>query len=92
MWRTLTLPCPAGIIPATLGNILGGACFCGAFYYWLYIFDEPDISVDGIYYQRLEEGTLFTTPSTTVVVESSGDSRGNSSPGDLAGVNITKAE
>ncbi|KAH6650400.1 Formate/nitrite transporter, partial [Chaetomium tenue] len=40
-----------GIIPTALGNILGGAGFCGGFYYWLYIFDEPDVCVDGTYHQ-----------------------------------------
>jgi hypothetical protein len=92
MWRLLSPLRPVGIIPATLGNILGGAFFCGAFYYWLYIFDEPDISVDGVYYQRMEEGTLFASPSPTVIAEAVGDCRGNSSPGDLAGESITKAE
>lgn len=73
-----------GIIPTALGNILGGAGFCGAFYYWLYIFDEPDIAVDGTYHQRLEEGTLFESRSPTVTVEAVGDKSNNSS-GNLAG-------
>ncbi|KAH6854107.1 putative formate/nitrite transporter family protein [Chaetomium sp. MPI-CAGE-AT-0009] len=75
-----------GIIPTALGNILGGAGFCGAFYYWLYIFDEPDICVDGIYHQRLEEGTLFESRTPTVAVQTVGD-RDTSSSGDLAGNN-----
>lgn len=74
------VPGLAGIIPATIGNILGGAGFCGAFYYWLHIFDEPEICVDGTYYQRLEEGSLF---GSTVVVDTGSDKDGSSS-GDVA--------
>jgi hypothetical protein len=88
----LTTVFPVGIIPTALGNILGGAGFCGAFYYWLYIFDEPDICVDGAYYQQLEEGTLFGSRSPTVAVEAVGG-KDSSSSGDLAGHNNnTKAE
>lgn len=39
-----------GIIPAALGNIIGGAVFCGGYYYWMYIFRQPEIAVDGTYY------------------------------------------
>ena len=78
--------CLVGIIPTALGNILGGAGFCGAFYYWLYIFDEPDIAVDGTYHQRLEEGNLFESRSPKVAAEAVGD-KDNSSSGDLAGAN-----
>lgn len=53
-----------GIIPAGLGNIVGGALFCGVYYYWMFIFREPAISIDGVYYQqKLEEGTLPTQSS-----------------------------
>ncbi|KAK3393408.1 Formate/nitrite transporter-domain-containing protein [Podospora didyma] len=38
-----------GIIPAGLGNMIGGAVFCGAFYYWMLIFQAPQMAVDGIY-------------------------------------------
>ncbi|KAJ4297405.1 hypothetical protein N0V88_004326 [Collariella sp. IMI 366227] len=58
-----------GIIPTTLGNILGGAGFCGAFYYWMHLYDQPEILVDGLYYERMEEGTLVHSPSPTVVLE-----------------------
>ncbi|KAM7202675.1 Formate/nitrite transporter domain containing protein [Rhypophila sp. PSN 637] len=50
-----------GIIPAGLGNIIGGAVFCGGYYYWMYIFRQPEITVDGAYYQprpREDEHTL----------------------------------
>jgi hypothetical protein len=43
-----------GIIPAGLGNIIGGGLFCGVYYWWMYVFMEPEISVDGIEYQRTE--------------------------------------
>jgi len=54
----------AGIIPAALGNIFGGALFCGGYYYWMFIFQQPETSIDGAYYhhqtqqQQLEEGRL----------------------------------
>jgi hypothetical protein len=76
-----------GIIPATIGNILGGAGFCGAFYYWLHIFDEPDICVDGTYYQRLEEGTLF---GSTVVVDTASAKGGSSTENVREDENSTK--
>lgn len=54
----------SGIIPAGLGNIVGGALFCGVYYYWMFIFREPEINIDGVYYQeKLEEGTLPTQSS-----------------------------
>ncbi|KAF2464242.1 formate/nitrite transporter family protein [Lindgomyces ingoldianus] len=43
-----------GIIPAGLGNIVGGALFCGAYYWYMYILMQPDIPVDGMYYDRVE--------------------------------------
>ena len=55
----------AGIVPAALGNILGGALFCGVYYYWMFIFREPEIKIDGVYYQeKMEEGTLPTSQSS----------------------------
>ncbi|KAL2258331.1 hypothetical protein VTK26DRAFT_8387 [Humicola hyalothermophila] len=69
-----------GIIPATLGNVLGGAVFCGAFYYWLYVLNEPDICVDGTYYEYLEAGTLpHASQSTTGLVGDSGNESAGSS-------------
>ncbi|KAK1826389.1 formate transporter [Podospora conica] len=50
-----------GIVPASLGNIIGGALFCGVYYYWMFIFREPEIKIDGVYYQeKMEEGSLPT--------------------------------
>lgn len=55
------------MIPTLIGNILGGGGFCGAFYYYLHVLGEPDILLDGTYYERLEEGTLMRT--STIVEE-----------------------
>lgn len=41
-----------GVIPATLGNIIGGSLFCGCFYWWMYIFGKPPIEVDGTIYSK----------------------------------------
>ncbi|KAH9208026.1 Formate/nitrite transporter-domain-containing protein [Leptodontidium sp. 2 PMI_412] len=45
-----------GIIPAGLGNIIGGALFCGGYYWWMYLFMEPPVKVDGVDYQEHVEG------------------------------------
>src|SRR6201999_2196670 len=42
-----------GIIPAGLGNIVGGALFCGAYYWWMYLFMEEPIVVDGTVYEKV---------------------------------------
>ncbi|KAK0734527.1 Formate/nitrite transporter [Lasiosphaeria miniovina] len=31
-----------GIIPATLGNMVGGAVFCAGFYHWMFLSEEPE--------------------------------------------------
>jgi hypothetical protein len=51
-----------GIIPAGLGNIVGGALFCGGYYWWMYLAEEPDVAVDGVYYERVPhlEGRKIT--------------------------------
>ncbi|KAK8156069.1 Formate/nitrite transporter-domain-containing protein [Phyllosticta citrichinensis] len=51
-----------GIIPALLGNILGGALFCGAYYWYTYLYDQEEILVDGVPYQerRDEESGLHS--------------------------------
>ena len=42
-----------GIIPAGLGNIIGGALFCGGYYWWMYLVSEPPVAVDGYIYERM---------------------------------------
>jgi hypothetical protein len=39
-----------GIIPALLGNIIGGGLFVGVLYWYLHIQGTPDIAIDGVYY------------------------------------------
>jgi hypothetical protein len=36
-----------GIIPVLLGNIVGGALFCGGYYYMMYCWREPDVLLGG---------------------------------------------
>lgn len=51
-WKACPLtPQSAGIFPATLGNMLGGALFCGTFYWWMFSCGEEPIAVDGVYYE-----------------------------------------
>ncbi|KAK0624871.1 Formate/nitrite transporter, partial [Bombardia bombarda] len=40
-----------GIIPAGLGNIIGGAGFCGAYYYCMHLHGAPEIKIDGTSHQ-----------------------------------------
>jgi formate/nitrite transporter FocA (FNT family) len=47
-----------GIIPAGLGNIVGGALFCGAFYWYMYLLQAEPIGVDGVYYEHVDGQTM----------------------------------
>ncbi|KAI8652431.1 hypothetical protein NCS57_01307000 [Fusarium keratoplasticum] len=40
-----------GIIPATLGNILGGGLFVAAYYWYMYLCMEAPVKIDGVEYQ-----------------------------------------
>jgi formate/nitrite transporter len=48
-----------GIIPAGLGNIVGGAIFCGGYYWFMFIFQEPEIIVDGAGFVPYEPHAIF---------------------------------
>ncbi|KAK4183397.1 formate transporter [Podospora australis] len=80
-----------GIIPTALGNMIGGTVFCGLFYWYMYLYDEPEIALDGVFYQtqsQLEEGNLFTVRSGTIVEDGGGKSD-NSSSGEIRGIPAT---
>ncbi|KAF2756314.1 Formate/nitrite transporter [Pseudovirgaria hyperparasitica] len=49
---TVSLYIWKGIIPAFLGNLVGGALFCGGYYWWMYLAFQPEVEVDGVKYQR----------------------------------------
>ncbi|KAJ4320917.1 hypothetical protein N0V84_005621 [Fusarium piperis] len=40
-----------GIIPAALGNVLGGSLFVGAYYWYMYLCMEAPVKIDGVEYQ-----------------------------------------
>lgn len=44
-----------GIIPAGLGNIVGGAIFCGGYYWFMYLAGEGPIAIDGIMYEPIHD-------------------------------------
>lgn len=71
-----------GIIPTTLGNMLGGFFFCGFFYFYMHLLGEDPVAVDGVYYQQpersLEEGNLFAVRSGTIVEDRGGKSSNSS--------------
>lgn len=33
--------------------MIGGSVFCGMYYWWMYIFMEPPIAVEGVLYQPM---------------------------------------
>lgn len=39
-----------GIIPALLGNMLGGGLFCGAYYWFMYLYEQEAPLIDGVAY------------------------------------------
>lgn len=41
-----------GIIPSGLGNIVGGMLMVGAYYWWMYLFLEPAVAVDGVHFAQ----------------------------------------
>lgn len=71
---------PAGIIPAALGNIIGGALFCGTYYWWMFSFGAEPIPVDGQYYDS------YSTTTLPIVNRSSKTERGRSVGSDSATV------
>lgn len=40
-----------GMIPATIGNIIGGGLFVGVYYWYMYLAMEDPVKVDGVEYQ-----------------------------------------
>lgn len=50
-----------GIIPALIGNILGGALFCGAYYWYMYLYEQEAPLIDGVPYGEhsdVEKGNM----------------------------------
>ncbi len=80
----LTTP---GIIPCVIGNVIGGAIFCGAYYWWMYIFLEPDIKVDGVYYTPLRpRSNPFKRQPAGGDTESGSDSQNQFNPANPDGL------
>jgi hypothetical protein len=40
-----------GIIPAFIGNVIGGGLFVGVLYWYLHLQGEPSVAVDGAHFQ-----------------------------------------
>lgn len=47
-----------GIIPAALGNVLGGGLFVAAYYWYMYLCMEAPVKIDGVEYQGPHVDTL----------------------------------
>jgi len=43
-----------GIIPALIGNIIGGGLFVGSLYWYLHLSSQPEVAIDGVLYDRIE--------------------------------------
>lgn len=56
---TVSLYVWKGILPALLGNIIGGALFVGGYYWYQYLQGESMIVVDGIPYQAPTNGVVI---------------------------------
>lgn len=70
--------------------MIGGTIFCALFYWYMHLYDEPEIALDGVYYQRqsqLEEGNLFAVHSGTIMEEGGGKS--SNSSGEIRGLPTT---
>ncbi|KAF2161561.1 hypothetical protein M409DRAFT_27957 [Zasmidium cellare ATCC 36951] len=46
------------MIPALIGNIIGGGVFVGVVYWYLHMTNEPPVAVDGVYYSTVKEPLL----------------------------------
>ncbi|KAJ5671465.1 formate/nitrite transporter family protein [Penicillium longicatenatum] len=53
-----------GIIPALIGNILGGGLFCGTFYWYMYLLDMNTVSFPGLRKNRVGVETQVGTPQS----------------------------
>lgn len=53
-----------GIIPALIGNIIGGGLFVGIFYWYLHLSNEEAVAIDGVLYEPLategQKSNMFT--------------------------------
>lgn len=49
-----------GIIPALLGNIIGGGFFVGCLYYYLHLQGHDEVAIDGCYYEQAERSRNYT--------------------------------
>lgn len=47
-----------GIIPAALGNIIGGGLFVACMFWYLHLYNEAPIAIDGVYYEQIPSGAL----------------------------------
>jgi hypothetical protein len=43
-----------GILPALIGNILGGGLFVGVLYWYLHLQGQEPVAIDGVYYKSHE--------------------------------------
>ncbi|KAH8648661.1 Formate/nitrite transporter-domain-containing protein [Xylariales sp. PMI_506] len=49
-----------GIIPALVGNMIGGAVFVGGYYWWIYLaWEEDPVTIDGEAYRASNMGGVF---------------------------------
>jgi len=45
-----------GIIPAAIGNIIGGGLFCAGVLWYLHLEGEPEVAVNGTYFEPIGKG------------------------------------
>lgn len=58
-----------GIIPAGLGNIIGGALFVGTFYFYLHLSSEAEVAIDGVYFVDMLHRKTVQSSATSEDIE-----------------------
>ncbi|KAF1842866.1 uncharacterized protein K460DRAFT_387126 [Cucurbitaria berberidis CBS 394.84] len=56
-----------GIIPALLGNIIGGGFFVSCLYYYLHLQGHSDVAIDGSYYEAKHRPALAGTYTLSLI-------------------------
>lgn len=56
---TVTLYIWKGVIPALLGNIVGGGFFVGTLYWYLHLQGKDEVAIDGVYYEPQATGSSY---------------------------------
>lgn len=51
------------MIPALIGNIIGGGLFVGVVYWYLHLSSEPAVAIDGVYFEGGKSPLIIGKPA-----------------------------